>query len=146
MTTWLVRCPTFTSYLMVPSGTRAGRVKVVFTLPRTLNIFGPQPAPAAWPRGPLAYIKWYTPLRRAPNGAHSFYKVARMPSSGQNALVPGVIVPLANIRQTCALAPAYGGCLDIASQWEWTSENMLDKAEDFFINNWQSLYTYKTIW
>ena len=63
MTTWLVRCPTFTSYLMVPSGTRAGRVKVVFTLPRTLNIFGPQPAPAAWPRGPLAYIKWYTPLR-----------------------------------------------------------------------------------
>ena len=74
---------------MVPSGTRAGRVKVVFMLPRTLDIFGPQPAPAAWPRGPLAYIEWYTPLRRAPNGAHSFYKVARMPSSGQNALVPG---------------------------------------------------------
>ncbi|KAL1693443.1 hypothetical protein GGG16DRAFT_49273 [Schizophyllum commune] len=128
------------------AGTRVGRVKVVFKLPRTLDIYGPQAAPHAWPAGPLAYIEWYTPFRRGPDGVHGLYKVARMPKNGREGVVPGAIIPLANIRQSCALTPAYGGRLDISSQCAWTATNVLDLCEDFFVNNWQSPYTYKTVW
>ncbi|KAL1657784.1 hypothetical protein EV122DRAFT_227153, partial [Schizophyllum commune] len=128
------------------AGTRVGRVKVVFKLPRMLDIYGPQAAPHAWPAGPLAYIEWYTPFRRGPDGVHGLYKVARMPKNSREGVVPGAIIPLANIRQSCALTPVYGGRLDISSQRAWTATNVLDSCDDFFVNNWQSPYTYKTIW
>ncbi|KAH9905539.1 uncharacterized protein B0H18DRAFT_831889, partial [Fomitopsis serialis] len=41
-------------------GTRAGHVKVIFTLPKTLSpSHGGSPAPLWWPQGPLAYVEWY---------------------------------------------------------------------------------------
>ncbi|KAL1672289.1 hypothetical protein EV122DRAFT_224995 [Schizophyllum commune] len=128
------------------TGTRVGRVKVVFKLPRVLDIYGPHPAPEAWPKGPLAYVEWFSPLRRAPDGVHGMFKVARMGPSSREGVVPGAIIPLANIRQSCMLIPVYGHRLDISSQKAWTSDNVLDKCEDFLINNWQSMYTYKTMW
>ncbi|KAF8204518.1 hypothetical protein BJ912DRAFT_1017925 [Pholiota molesta] len=44
-------------------GTRIGRVKVIFTLPKILDtITGPTNPPTSWPKDPLAYIEWYSPL------------------------------------------------------------------------------------
>ncbi|KAL1749637.1 hypothetical protein FB107DRAFT_225158 [Schizophyllum commune] len=109
-------------------------------------MYGPHPAPTSWPKGPLAYVEWYTPFRQSPSGAHGFYKVARMGINPREGVVPGAIIPLANIRQVCSLVPAYGRRLDISSQSEWTSANVLDKCEDFYVNNWQGMYSYKTLW
>lgn len=119
---------------------------MVFKLPQTLDLYGPHPAPAAWPKGPLAYVEWYSPTRSAPSGVHGFYQVARMPETTRDKVVPGAIIPLANVRQACMLTPCYGDRLEIDSQKDWSSENVLDKCETFFINNWQSLYSYRTVW
>ncbi|TRM57623.1 hypothetical protein BD626DRAFT_514014 [Schizophyllum amplum] len=126
-------------------GTRVARVRVVFTLPRTLDLFGPHPAPSTWPKGPLAYVEWFSPSRH-PRSAHNFFMVSSLPVNGRDHAVPGAIIPLANIRQSCMLTPLYGTRLDIASQAQWTSDNVLDHCNDFLVNNWQSMYTYKTVW
>ncbi|TRM68635.1 hypothetical protein BD626DRAFT_565463 [Schizophyllum amplum] len=85
----------------------------------------------------LVYVEWLTPFRRAPAGVHGLHKVACMPLHSREGVVPGAIIPLANVRQSCMLIPAYGRCLEIASQAAWTSANVLDKCEDFYVNNWQ---------
>ncbi|KAH9914851.1 uncharacterized protein B0H18DRAFT_886508, partial [Fomitopsis serialis] len=42
-------------------GTCIGRVKVIFKLPNKLStVRGSSPAPSWWPKGPLAYVEWFT--------------------------------------------------------------------------------------
>ena len=54
----------------------------------------------------------------------------------------GSIIPLADIRQSCMLFPAFGAtCND-----SWTADNVLDTCTSFYVNNWSSMYSYKTLW
>ena len=47
-------------------GTRIGRVRIIFTLPKQVEThLGTQPAPRNWPTEPLAYIEWYSKLEGA---------------------------------------------------------------------------------
>ncbi|KAH9905081.1 uncharacterized protein B0H18DRAFT_899304, partial [Fomitopsis serialis] len=125
------------------TGTRAARVKVIFTLPKTVSASnGRSPAPAWWPEGPLAYVEWYTRFSGAADATHLMYSVSKPPSTA-DGLPPGKIVPFSQIRQSCQLIPSFP---DGTVPADWTTENTLDKASKMYVNNWAGLYAYQTIW
>ncbi|PPQ98321.1 hypothetical protein CVT26_013630, partial [Gymnopilus dilepis] len=125
------------------AGTRIGRVKVIFTLPKRLDtVLGPRDLPSSWPRGPLAFVEWYSPLSRTAEERHGMmYRIKRQ-WTNQQSRRPGSIIPLGNIRQSCMLFPVFPR--DGVPQ-EWTSENILDLSDSFFVNKWLSRYSYQTI-
>ncbi|KAH9907686.1 uncharacterized protein B0H18DRAFT_898035 [Fomitopsis serialis] len=128
------------------TGTRAGRMKVIFALPRKLPVVqGGGSAPPWWPRGPLAYVEWYTRFAPAADSSHLMYSVKKPPSSS-NGLSQGKIIPLSQIRQSCQLTPIFpsGPCGTVPDSW--SSENMLEMASTFYVNNWGGLYAYQTLW
>ncbi|KAJ3717386.1 hypothetical protein C8R42DRAFT_587036 [Lentinula raphanica] len=128
------------------SGTRIGRVKVIFRLPSQLNLIGSHKgsAPSWWPSSVLAYIEWYSPPSQTliEQSSHNMTSVHKLPLI--DGVVPWSIVPLSNIRQSCMLIPRYDKNNSDSSSW--TSSNVLDKATHFLVNNWSSLYTYKTLY
>lgn len=101
-------------------------------------------APANWPKNPLAYVEWYSaPTLTTSNAAiHNMYSVKKaFRPSDQTPLWS--IIPLTNVRQSCMLYPNFKRC---PVEEDWTTGNILDKADEFLISNWLNLYTYRTVW
>ncbi|EPQ50210.1 hypothetical protein GLOTRDRAFT_50901 [Gloeophyllum trabeum ATCC 11539] len=119
-------------------GTRIGRVKIIFRLPKSFaqDILSP------WRNEPLLYVEWFSPLRSTAGKNHMMYEVNKPPARVDGSR-PGAILSLKEIRQTCQLIPRFGR-EDISP--DWCSSNVLDKCSSFFVNNWASLYAYQTIW
>ncbi|KAH9914239.1 uncharacterized protein B0H18DRAFT_887376 [Fomitopsis serialis] len=133
-------------YLLCLTGTRAGRVKVIFTLPRKLSaIHGGGPAPSWWPKGPLAYVEWYAPFSSAADPAHLMYTV-RKSAPRADGLPHASIIPLEHITQSCQLVPSFPEGPNGVVPDNWTSDNVLDLARSFHLNNWASMYSYQTLW
>ncbi|KAH9916351.1 uncharacterized protein B0H18DRAFT_884910 [Fomitopsis serialis] len=127
-------------------GTRAARVKIIFTLPKKLPVSqGGGPAPAWWPQEPLAYVEWYNRFARAPDLVHLMYAVGKAPRRA-DGLPQGKIIPLSQVRQSCHLIPHYPVGSQGAVPVDWTSENVLEKAASFHLNNWGGTYAYQTLW
>jgi hypothetical protein len=129
----------------IDSGTRVGRVRVIFTLPQQVETFiGPQPTPENWPKGPLVYVEWYTKLASTADVKNGLmYRIRKAPTTTTNPpRVQGAILPLSNIRQSCMLFPIFPE--DVPTNW--TPSNILDNASTFLVNNWLSKYSYQTIW
>ncbi|KAF5341494.1 hypothetical protein D9757_014788 [Collybiopsis confluens] len=121
-------------------GCRVAQVKVIFQLPEVVQRFGMQePSPLNWPHIPLAYVAWFSHFKSQPSAEFGMYTVK--PSVASNGIAQGAIIPLSDIRQTCMLTPN-------SSDWDstWTSDNVLDKCQFFFVNNLQSKYTYQTVY
>jgi len=141
-----------TGWLTKPiTGTRVGRVRVIFTLPAEVNsITGKRPAPRKWPTEPLVYIEWYSTLQKTANPRHGLmYHIKKVTapvtsstSSSTRPRVQGAIIPLSEIRQSCMLFPIFPASVPN----HWTPDNVLDEASSFYINNWLSKYSYQTIW
>ena len=128
------------------TGTRVGRVKVLFRLPHTLpQNQGSGMAPTWWPTGPLAYVEWYTRFAPTANPIHLMYSI-RKPLPAANGLLQGRIIPLTQICQLCQLIPSFPGGVDGTVPQEWTSENVLDTATKLFLNNMARPYAYQTLW
>lgn len=55
--------------------------------------------------------------------------------------VQGAVIPLKNVRQCCMVSPA-------SKAWshEWESNTILDEIDKFYVNSFQSNYTYGTIY
>ncbi|KAF9552906.1 hypothetical protein CPC08DRAFT_619481, partial [Agrocybe pediades] len=129
-------------------GTRVGRVKVIFTLPDTLDtLLGPKKRPSAWPRGksePLAYVEWYSSFAGAVEERHgNMYQVKRAINSKGD--ISGDIVSLSTIRQSCMLIPIFPPIKEKVPDI-WSTSTVLDEATSFLVNNWSSKYAYQTIW
>lgn len=124
-------------------GTKIARVRVIFTLPDKLDRVGQTPAPSWYPKQPLAFVEWYSPLRSGPLPRDGMMYKIKKAKTADNKRMKAAIIPLNNIRQSCMLFPYFG--LDTVPI-EWTSNNVLDKAEAFYINNWASKYAYQTIY
>ena len=132
--------------LTTNAGTRAARVKVVFKLPPTLPVSrGGGGAPAWWPQEPLAYVEWYARFSRAPDPTHLMYSVSKPPPRS-DGMPQGKIIPLSQIRQSCQLIPTFPVGSQSIVPGDWTSDNVLDKANSFHVNNWGSMYAYQTVW
>jgi len=120
-------------------------VKVIFTLPAKLQ--GPgyeSAAPSQWPKNPLAYIEWFTPQGTIANRVHGMYKISKAYDSQGHR--QGTVIPLSNICQSCMLFPSFPKSRTGTIPDNWHSDNILDKVESFFINNWLHKYSYQTIW
>ncbi|KAJ3964293.1 hypothetical protein EV361DRAFT_979394 [Lentinula raphanica] len=128
------------------SGTRVGRVKVIFRLPSQLTLIGTHksPSPSWWPASVLAYVEWYSPPSQTPleQKSHNMTTVHKLPLV--DGIIPWSIIPLSNIRQSCMLIPRHDK--KNISRATWTSPTVLDSATHFLVNNWSSLYTYKTLY
>ena len=124
---------------------RIGRIKVIFTFPQ--QIIAEHSRNMTFTNLPqefLAYVEWYTKLQPAAEKNHLMYKISK-PSPYVGGSIPGAIIPLSDIRQTCQLFPKFtqGGS---SEELEWRSETVLDQATTFYVNNWSSLYGYQTLW
>lgn len=124
------------------AGTRIGRVRVIFMIPDVLDTsVGPRTRPVEWQTGPLAFVEWYSSIPASAEEMHgNMYRIKKTKTS-QNR-TPGAIIPLSNIRQICMLSPVFGH--DIPKTWR--TDNVLDLASVFCINNWSSKYVYQTVW
>ena len=121
------------------SGTHIGHVKVIFTLPTTLDTsLGPRPASPEWPKEPLAFVEWYSPLANTAHVQHEMMYLVKKVKNSQGNRVQGAIIPLANIQQSCMLFPIFDGAPDTT----WTPASLLDLASFFLVNNWLSKYSY----
>jgi hypothetical protein len=98
-------------------------------------MFGPHDKPP----GTLAYIEWFTrPRHKAP--AHKMYRVSRsMRSDGTRY---ASVIEVDTIIRSCQLFPKFSGRVNRA----WSSDNVLERCEHFFVNNWLDHHTYQTTW
>lgn len=56
------------------------------------------------------------------------------------------IVDLASIRRSCHLFPVFpAGKISLSAAAAWTSENVLETCESFFINNYVDMHAFQTI-
>ena len=87
----------------------------------------------------LTYVEWYTPLQRSPEHNHLLYKVSpRKEADGTHVCS---IIPLANIRHSVHLFPKFGA---FAPQ-DWTSSNILDRCNTFFVNDFTDRHMYRIV-
>lgn len=126
------------------SGTRIGRVKLLFHLPTQLKVIGTFKAnvPDYWPKQVQAYVEWYTSpsLSEADEKYHNMASIQKIEGDRSWS-----IIPLSNIRQSCMLIPRFNKHTD-KSQISWTSDTVLDSASSFLVNNWTSVYSYQTLY
>ncbi|KAJ7215557.1 hypothetical protein GGX14DRAFT_562771 [Mycena pura] len=122
------------------SGTRVGRVKVLFRLPDRFD--DATPTPSQWPKTCMAYVEWFTSFKPRHEDNHEMYSISTPPRRA-NGFRNASIIPLTDIRQTCQLFPNFGR-EDVDPKW--TSDNVLDLCCNFFVNNWAGLYAYQSIW
>lgn len=89
----------------------------------------------------FAYVEWYTPFSKAPLDAKSrLFRIKRLydPDGAQKASV----VPVDYIRQSVHLFPKFGPSVPT----QWTSSNVLDKADIFYVNPFTDRFSYSTIY
>lgn len=118
-------------------GYHIGRVRVVFSIPEKSchTLFNNR---AILIPLHLAYVEWYTPFRH-PERHHMLHKVSPRtePDGGRVCS----IIPLANIRRSVHLFPKFGP----HAPPEWTSSNVLDCCNTFFVNVFTDRHLYRII-
>lgn len=133
------------------TGLRIGRVKVIFKLPEQVSAGNGLviDAPVYWPKSHLAYVEWYKNLASSPDPIHGMFTIGKVPSSSSTSGSHSII-PLGSIRQSCMLIPQFpksqNSKSSSASTVTWTSEKALDVNTKFWLNNWQSMYSFQTLY
>ena len=134
-------------YYIPVSGCRAGRIRVIFFLP---DHVGPsillQPPPQEWAqymRVPLAFVEWYSKFKPDPDPVTMMYAVEKVEDK-VGLPRQASIIPVMNIRQCCMLTPN----VSLRNPWsrDWESSNILDSCKKLLVSNFQSKYTYRTIY
>lgn len=100
-------------------GLRVAQVRILFNLP-------PQFGHCT---GPLAYIEWFTPLGSL-DAQTGMYVVSR---STRHRRCNASIVPIDRIARGCHLI---GKCNGPISEKGWNTTNVLDKAQQFYVNHY----------
>ncbi|KAH9021552.1 hypothetical protein EDB85DRAFT_2075544 [Lactarius pseudohatsudake] len=113
-----------------------GRIRVVFSIPQKYHsrIFDPGVSVPLH----LAYVQWYSPLTNLdPN--NGMFKIRPQKDSEGNWICS--IVPVGNIRRSVHLLPKFGPVVPA----EWTSSNVLDCCDMFFVNNLTDRQIFHTL-
>lgn len=88
----------------------------------------------------LAYVEWFTPLRRAVvDRSTQLYKVRRL-TNGNGERICSVI-PVELIKSSVHLFPKFG----VQAPVGWASSNVLDEAEVFYVSVFSDRYVYTII-
>jgi hypothetical protein len=115
---------------------RVGQVKVIFSLPES-NLF----PSGQFPPRHLAYIEWFSrfPLQTSPN--LKMYKLSRSFMNGERL---ASIIPVSLIQRSVHLFPKWGqSAADIAA---WTSDNVLELCDVFYLNPFKDRHTYYNVY
>lgn len=111
-------------------------------------IFGfPEAAWKEWFPGGLkykhfAYVEWYTPFSQAPLDRNSrLFKIKRL-RDPRDGTQKASIIPIDYIRQSIHLLPKFGPVTPV----HWTSSNVLDEAEFFYVNPFTDRFVFSTIY
>ncbi|KAI0041099.1 hypothetical protein FA95DRAFT_1501909 [Auriscalpium vulgare] len=123
------------------NGYRVCQVRAVFSLPIKAR-------EAAFPpnyNGPthLAYIEWFTPfpLNEEPN--HLMYKIGRSFRGARDSRRRVCeVIPVDDIRRSVHLFPLFGATVPRT----WTSSNVLEQCERFYVSSFTDRHTYITIY
>lgn len=130
------------------TGTRIGRIRVIFKFPTFLEMHGVKvQTPAHWPKEPLAYIEWYTKPLLTPRALRTH----KIPSLSKAYLPDGKspawsIISLLNVRQSAHLTPDFSKCPSVDWDIPISKSSVLDTCSHFLLNNWLSIYTYQSIY
>ncbi len=111
-------------------------MKVIFSIPedaKKLTFFG-EKTPQY-----LAYVEWFKLCEKEPRPNHLLYRVTRALDSNKQRMVS--IIPVQDIQCSTHLFPQFGRTVTQS----WTSDDVLDKCKNFFINCFQSRYSYYII-
>ncbi|PBK97456.1 hypothetical protein ARMGADRAFT_922907, partial [Armillaria gallica] len=77
----------------------------------------------------LAYIEWFTPLRKFDDRVGMF-KVQRSTHGSQR--LKASIIPATYIARSCQLTPYFGRSMDHA----WSSDTVLDVCQSFHVSSY----------
>ncbi|KAI0057420.1 hypothetical protein BV25DRAFT_1812409 [Artomyces pyxidatus] len=121
----------------VQAGHRVAQVRVIFSLSqRALDaVFPGDPNP---PRR-LAYIEWFSRFPRLPDAHHRMYRIKR--SRNRDLERVAAVVPVDAIRRSVHLFPKFGPGVPEG----WTSSNVLELCETFFVSSFTDRHTYITV-
>ncbi|KAI0632643.1 hypothetical protein C8Q77DRAFT_1218165 [Trametes polyzona] len=118
-------------------GYEVAQIRLIFKLPRAANerLF-----PGVLAPGHLAYIERFTPFA-GPDRTHGMYSVTCRRDGSSGARL-ATVVEIRNIRRSCHLFPVVlGGAIPRA----WTSSNVLDECDRFYVNPFSDLHMYMTL-
>ena len=104
----------------ISPGLRVAQVHVLFNLPPQFSIIS----------SPLAYVEWFTPLG-IPDQITGMHVVRR---STRRREANSEVVTVDRLIRGCHLIGKAGRVMDRA----WTTENVLQKATNFWVNNYIS--------
>ncbi|KAG2092950.1 uncharacterized protein F5147DRAFT_585707 [Suillus discolor] len=122
-------------------GMKVGRLRLIFCLSEVIGLYNE--APAVWPKHHFAYVEWLT-VSHSPGAHHNMYSVTKPLPLDTTGHLPGDIVPLSTIRQSCQLIPHLGAGVGWTEQWR--SNSVLNACPTFLLYNWSSKYVYQTLW
>ena len=86
----------------------------------------------------LAYIEWFKLTSPTAKPHHLLYQVKR---SLRNDHRLASIIPIENIQRSIHFFPAF----EAVVPHDWTSDNVLEKCEKFYINVFSDRHAYHTI-
>lgn len=93
----------------------------------------------AKPPGHLAYVDWFTKLGKKDDASGMFPIAYSKLGSGQQ---DSAIIEVASIVRTCHVFLVFGRHV----RRDWSSDNVLDRYNNFYLSNWKDKLTYQSIY
>lgn len=121
------------------TGYRVAHIRVIFLIPPKLIPIIFQNTNTIIPNH-LAYVEWYSAFKDYPENESLLYKITPLKDSNDGRICS--VVPVANIRRSVHLLPKFG---PVAPQ-EWTSSNVLDLCNVFFVNCFTDRHLYRILY
>jgi hypothetical protein len=117
-------------------GYRVAQVRAVFHLPRKASTLFD--AGVSTPKH-LAYVEWFSTFPSSQDQNHGLYKIMRSFNDGKRL---ASIIEVSSIQRSIHLFPKFGR---IAPR-HWTSNNVLEECNMFFVNAFSDRHSYLTIY
>jgi hypothetical protein len=86
----------------------------------------------------FAYVEWFTPFPAEPDATTKMYRIKRLKVDGERV---ASVIPVEEIRRSVHLIPRFGKNLNPS----WTSANVLEVCEEFYVNGFSDRHAYITM-